>query len=371
MSAAAAPMLLAWLHDLSPFVVRLSGDFGIRWYGLAYMGGFVIAFVLLRWLGRRGAALIPPYRAADAIMILVIGVMLGGRLGYILFYDPGLLVHVTSSPPWWGALMVNRGGMASHGGMIGVILAAWYVARGLRRPDGSPGKRIPVLHVLDMTALLAPPGLMLGRIANFINGELLGKIVAMPGEPAPWWAVKFPQEFPYDHDCSKYMAPEEAHQRLRAIEGIVRGAGYDGDLAAGYRAVVEKIQSGNSALAQQLEPWISARHPSQLYQAAAEGLVVGGIVWWIARRPRRPGVIGCWFLISYGVLRVLTELYRLPDANLQVQRIAGLSRGQWLSVAMVAVGAILLAIVSRRNVDRIGGWGTPRTVDRGIDRVTA
>lgn len=352
----------AWMHDLSPFLVRLWGDFGLRWYGLSYAAGFVLAYLMLRWLARRGAALIPPARAGDVIMVLVIGVVVGGRLGYLLIYEPSLLTYFTSSPPWWGLLMVNRGGMASHGGMIGVVLACWYLSRGFKNSDGSRTPGPPFLHVLDLTAVLAPAGLFLGRIANFINGELLGKIVAMPGEPAPWWAVKFPQEFPSDHDCGQFMAPAQALARRDAIERIVRGAGYTGDLDEGYRRVLEKVQAGQAGLARELEPWISARHPSQLYQAAAEGLIVGAAVWLLWRSPRKPGVIASAFLGLYGVLRIATEFYRLPDAHLHVQRIAGLSRGQWLSVGMIVAGTLTLVIAARAGTQKLGGWGAKRTV---------
>lgn len=352
----------AWLHDLSPFVIRLWGEFGVRWYGLAYAAGFVIAFFVLRWMGRRGLTPIPPHRAGDAILILVGGVMIGGRLGYVLVYDPSLLTSLSSSPPWWGVLMVNKGGMASHGGMVGVAVACWIIARGFRVGNGEREGGCPFLHVLDLTALLAPPGLFLGRLANFINGELLGRIVSMPGEPAPWWAVRFPQEFLGDHDCSNLLPAEEASERTRAIVSIVRGAGYDGDFEAGYRRVLEKIQAGHADLARQLEPWISARHPSQIYQALAEGVVAGAVAWWFWRRPRVPGTTACVFLIAYGALRIVTELYRLPDAHLHVQRVAGMSRGQWLSAGMVAIGAVLLATLFRRATPTMGGWSAGRTV---------
>lgn len=354
--------MLAWLHDLSPFLLKFSDDFGLRWYGLSYAAGFIIAYLLLRWLGTRGATVIPPERAGDAIMILVIGAVVGGRLGYVLFYDPGMFVTFTGSFPWWGVLAVNKGGMASHGGMIGVFLACIYLSRGLRNADGTRTPRSPLFHMLDVTAFLAPPGLMLGRLANFINGELLGKIVAMPGEPAPWWAVKFPQEFLEGHDCSKFMTPEAAEARTRAIAGVVRSAGYEGDLVLGYARTLERIQAGNTELARALEPWISARHPSQLYQAAAEGLVLGVCLLMFWRRPRTPGMVAAMFLVGYGILRIVTELYRLPDAQLHIQRIAGLSRGQWLSVGMIVAGLAVGFLGRARGGDKLGGWGGARTV---------
>jgi phosphatidylglycerol:prolipoprotein diacylglycerol transferase len=109
-------------------------------------------------------------------------------------------------------------------------------------------------------------------------------------------------------------------------------------------------------VARELAPFLAARHPSQLYQAAAEGLVLGGVLWWVWRKPRRVGVVGCWFLITYGVMRIVTEFWRLPDGHLAVQRVLGLSRGQWLSAVMVVVGAALMWHYARREGERLGGW---------------
>ncbi|MCC6429109.1 MAG: prolipoprotein diacylglyceryl transferase [Phycisphaerales bacterium] len=354
---------LAWLHDLSPYLLRISGDFGLRWYGLAYAAGFLLGYLLLRWLGNRGASLIPPQRAWDAIMIMVIGVIAGGRIGYVLVYEPSLLTTFTNTFPWWGLLQINKGGMASHGGIIGVVLACCYISRGFKDADGNRTGRMPVLHVLDLSAMLAPAGLFLGRIANFINGELLGKIVAMPGQPAPWWAVRFPQERLDGHDCSALMEPAARLAREQAIAALTDQVRLPSDTTDGaYHRLLEKIQSGNQELANRLEPLISARHPSQLYQALAEGLILGAVLWFLWKSPRKPGVVGAAFMIVYGLLRIATEFYRLPDAHLAVQRFAGLSRGQWLSAAMVVIGVATLAIASRRKVDPIGGWGMRRTV---------
>src|SRR3954467_9215133 len=168
------PTLAAWVHDLSPFVLKFSDDFGIRWYGLSYAASFLIAWLLLRWLASRGATSIPRERAGDVILMGVAGVVIGGRLGYVFFYQPALLWTFSHTPPWWGVLAINQGGMASHGGMIGVITAAWLVSRGFKTPDGQRVGRTSMLAVLDTFALLTPSGLLLGRLANFVNGELLG-----------------------------------------------------------------------------------------------------------------------------------------------------------------------------------------------------
>ncbi len=360
-TATLAPMFLAvwingsWFHDWSPFAV-----WPVRWYGLSYATGFLVGWLLLRWLGKRGATPIRPERAADAILYAVVGVVVGGRLGYVLFYEPSLLWSFSSDPPWWGLLAINRGGMASHGGMIGVIIAAFVIARGFENHQG-PGQKSgwPVFRVLDALALITPPGLMFGRLANFINGELLGREYPVaPGQSAPWWTVRFPQEVLVSDSGGGVGLPPRSHEEIQAIWRVIDAAGIKpGSFESSYSALLEKIQHGRADLAAQLAPLIHPRYPSQLFQAAAEGVVLFTVTWLIARKPRLTGVIGCWFFIAYGVMRVVTEIWRLPDAHLAHQRILGLSRGQWLSVGMVAAGAIGLAIIIRRGGERVGGWG--------------
>lgn len=348
--------LASWLHTLSPWVWRFSQDFGIRWYGLSYALGFVGGWAILRWLAQRDLIRIPRDRVTDAVLLWVGGVVIGGRLGYVIFYKPYLFWTFTSELPWWGVLQLNKGGMASHGGIVGVVIASFFIARGFRDERGVRIGVCPPLHVMDIAAVLCPLGLMLGRLANFINGELLGAIVAMPGQPSPWWAVKFPQELLSE------QAPPLTTAQAEKLAAIARSVAMPSDTAEGaLHRIVERVQHGGVEIAAQLEPLLAARHPSQLYQAAAEGLGVGAVVWLIWRQPRRAGVVGMWFLISYGVLRVVTELWRLPDADLAVQRILGLSRGQWLSVVMVVAGLVgLLVIRLRGSPELFGGWGRGR-----------
>lgn len=355
-------MLASWLHTLDPFIVRFTESFGLRWYGLAYLAGFAVAYLLLRWLSstpdKPGFTPLPRAYIGDAMVWLIGGVLVGGRLGYVFFYDPSLLWRVFDSPPWWGVLAINQGGMASHGGMIGVVVAAWRISRGWKQPDGALVGRMPALHVMDLVAMLAPAGLFFGRIANFINGELLGRIVAPPGTPGPWWSVQFPHELrgwiaPYQRDELSHTPPltPEQQDQLAALVSKVRLPRETWD------QTIDRIVSNAAQYADQLRPLLSSRHPSQLYQAVAEGIIVGLVVWGVAATPRKPGVIGCWFLISYGLLRITTEFWRLPDAQFgAAARIAGLSRGQWLSVLMVAIGLLCLAWTSRRTAARMGGW---------------
>ncbi len=340
------PTLAAWTHTLSPFAVEITPGVGLRWYGLAYLAGFAIAWALLRALGRRGLLRISPERAADVIFTLIIGVLVGGRLGYVLVYDRSLLVEITSSPPWWGVLAINRGGMASHGAFVGLVGAAWWAAR---------SHRVPMLHVLDALALVGLPGVLLGRIANFINGELLGRIVAAPGEPAPWWAVRFPSELLDSH--APVLTPEQEGRLFALLQRIAPGEPY----GAAARTLVRDIQHGTSGLANELSPLLAARHPSQLYQAGVEGLLIPLALWALWRRPRRPGFIAGWFFVLYGIGRIATELWRLPDAQLAQRAMGatpgGLSYGQWLSAGMVLAGAMMLVAVARRQREPLGGWG--------------
>lgn len=342
----------AWLHTLSPFLVRFTDEFGIRWYGLSYVLGFLAGWAWLRFLARRGLTPLSEQRVGDAMVSLVLGVVVGGRLGYCLFYQPSLLTDFGGGFPFWGVLRLTQGGMSSHGGMLGVALAAWWIARGVRQQSGEVTGRVPLLHVFDLVALAATPGLLFGRLANFVNGELLGKIVAMPGEPAPAWAVKFPQEAFTGH-----APPGQAEALAPLVHAYRVGAESDEQT---YERMLRLIQSGGQSgreLAAKLEPFIAARHPSQLYQGVCEGLIIAAALWLIWKKPRTPGIIGSSFLALYGVLRIATETIRLPDADLAVQRIAGLSRGQWLSVLMLAgAGALAWASV-KWGGEKLGGWG--------------
>lgn len=350
----AATDLGGWTHRISPVALDLFGAFSIRWYGLSYLAGFAAAYLLLRLLAARHATRIPGDRALDAILTLIVGVVVGGRLGYVLLYDPSLLGLVDGFP-FWGVLAVNRGGMASHGGIAGVILAAWRISRGFRQPDGAIVGRCPPMHVMDVCALIGPAGLFFGRLANFVNGELLGRVVALPGERAPWYGVRYPQEIATEPDGRLAQTPEQmAEIRRIALDFALPGETW----VAGYDRLLEAVQRGDAAARTLIEPLISARHPTQLYQAAVEGLLVGLVLWAIAARPRKPGVIGSWFLIVYAAGRVATDFVRLPDAG--VVQFGPLTRGQGYSLLMLLAGVIVLVFASTRRAERItGGWMAP------------
>ena len=382
-ASGAAGDLGGWLHDLGPYVFRLPNGFGPRWYGLSYLAGFAIAWFALKRLSRRGLIAIPEHRVADAIMLVVLGVVLGGRLGYCLFYRPGLFLDFSSETvfgldiPVWGVLKIWDGGMASHGGMLGVIVAGWRVSRGFKAQTETgevvTEGRCPPLHVMDALALVAPFGLFLGRVANFINGELLGRVIAGPGERVTGLVRTIAVRYPQEH-LDPGMAPELSTEQRFEMLGLLNDyTSPEATAGARYERLLELLRTGDPAtradIAQRLEPLVSARLPSQLVQALAEGVIVGAVVWFVARVPRKPGVVAAWFLISYGVLRIATELVRLPDAHLSTARPLGLTRGQWLSAAMIVAGAALLWKAGRSGGARYLGWlgsGGRDSFSRGV-----
>lgn len=328
--------LAAWLHDIDPFAIELSPGFGLRWYGLAYIAGFVMGWWMLYRMARAGSARLRPEHVIDIILTCVIGVLVGGRLGYVLVYQPSLLWDFGGGAPWWGVLRINDGGMASHGGMLGVILAALWIAR---------REGVRFLHLTDALAVVTPIGLGFGRLANFVNGELLGKVVAAPGEASPWWSVQFPQEIITEH--APALTPE---QQLQMQDLLYDAAPSADTFREQYEALLRAVQHHAGDFAQRVEPLLAARHPSQLYQFGAEGLILGLallIVWkWFRKFD---GLVSAMFLMVYGALRIVTEFWRLPDDNVVAPRIAGLSRGQWLSVLMIVVGIVVLLVAKRRR----------------------
>ncbi len=315
------------LHTFDPIAVQLSDDLAIRWYGLAYLAAFLIAWALLRWMSRTDRSLVPERTVGDLIMYAVAGVIIGGRLGYAVFYNPSLIWTFSTDFPWWELLAINRGGMASHGGMIGMVVAMLCFGR---------RHQLPPLHLLDLVCFTATPGLFLGRLANLINGELWGKPLpaSMQANP-PWWSLKYPDEVLLGHVDLVRVAPH------------VTGSGTLPEMTAA------ALRRGDEQVVDQVVPQLTAFWPSQLVQALAEGPVLFlllGAVWLV---PRKPGVVTAMFLMGYGVLRMLTEVVRQADEGVSI--IMGLQRGQLLSVAMILAGAVLLWVVQRRATSTFGG----------------
>lgn len=286
--------------DLSPeiFSISIGGmEFALRWYALAYIAGIVIAWRLAVTALKRpalwpsGAAPMKPEQVEDLMTWIILGVILGGRLGFVLFYQPGYyLANPSQIPRIW------EGGMAFHGGLLGVILASWlYAAR----------HKIPKLQMGDLVAHTVAPGLLLGRLANFVNAELWGRQTDLP------WGVAFPGR-----------AAQDCGQAL-------------GELCA--------------------------RHPSQLYEAAMEGLILGALILWLVYRRHaflKPGLVMGVFIAGYGVARFIVEFFRQPDAQFVTPGNPlglafhidgfGLTMGQTLSLPMILIGLFFIAGALKR-----------------------
>lgn len=343
----------AYLHTLDPFLIQFPGGFGLRWYGLAYLAGFMCAYWTLIYMARRGLTPLKEEVAGDYVFTVAIGTIAGGRLGYCIFYAPNLLTAFDSHFPFWGVLKINEGGMASHGAIIAMIFCC--IIFGIKHG-------VSKLHLCDLMALTGTIGIFFGRVANFINGELVGR----PVESAVAWAVKFPQDI--------MLWPAEEPDRLLGLAPLVEKMGITAgqwqewigmraidshawnSMQSALYGIIDKIQGGDSVLADALRPLLTARHPSQLYEALGEGLILFVILLFIWRKPRRPGVVGSWFCSLYAVARITCEQFRMPDPQIGYQMF-GLTRGQILSFFFLAFGLIYVNFCARRPVEPIGGWG--------------
>lgn len=302
-------MLAYYLHSLDPIIFRIYDNVGPRWYGLAYVLAFVASYFLFRWLAERGYADLPPQRVGDFITgCALFGVIVGGRLGYVFFYKPEMLREPLS------ILRVWEGGMSSHGGMLGLLLFTFYYAH---------RHKISWLNLGDNLVVTAPMGLFFGRCANFINGELYGRIASVP------WAMQFPKELLERSDKGReaVAACSKIDSSLITPEAIVDAVHSDPQVATALRSI------------------LSPRHPSQLYEAFFEGIVLFTILWFVRTRTRQPnGVLTGLFFICYAVFRIVIENFREPDAEL----IGPFTRGQFFSFFLIAIGIGFVAAAKMR-----------------------
>lgn len=254
------------LPSIDPVIVQL-GPFALRWYGVMYLLGFFIGYLVIRHLADKRQLPLNRDGQSDLLFYCVLGVILGGRLGYVLFYNAGYyLQHPLQIFSVW------EGGMSFHGGLLGVVVAALLF---------SWRRKLPVLLLGDILVTASALGLGLGRLGNFINGELWGRVTTVP------WGMVFPAAGP--------------------------------------------------------EP----RHPSQLYEAILEGLVLFVILWWLHHRKASHGVPFFSFFLLYGSFRFVIEFFRQPDAHLGFLW-AGATMGQMLCLPMILVGAGGVLVCRRR-----------------------
>jgi phosphatidylglycerol:prolipoprotein diacylglycerol transferase len=267
--------------SIDPIIVAF-GPLAVRWYGLAYLAGFALCW----WLGNRRAQKPGSGWDSEAVSDLVfygaVGAVLGGRLGYVLFYGFEQLLR----DPLW-LFRIWDGGMSFHGGLLGVMVAMWWFGRRTSRS---------FFQVSDFLAPLVAPGLGFGRLGNFANTELPGRMTD-------------------------------------SVLGMI------------YPCSADAIRGINPLCTGQWESF--ARHPSPLYQAFAEGLLLFILVWTVSAKPRATGVISGVFLAGYGAMRFATEFFRQPDSHLGYLAFDWLTMGQVLSIPMVIVG-ILMAVYTRR-----------------------
>jgi phosphatidylglycerol---prolipoprotein diacylglyceryl transferase len=272
LAAATSAAPIHWLDlGLKSYLFKI-GSFELRWYSLAYLAGIILGYwQLLRMIRGPGAPMAQRH-ADDIFFYCTLGIILGGRLGYATFYAPELWTSLNLFKLW-------EGGMSFHGGLIGTVLAiAWVSWRG----------KLDFVRACDYLAVCVPFGMLFGRLANFVNGELWGR-VAEAGVP---WAMVFPDAGPL------------------------------------------------------------ARHPSQLYEALLEGLLMAAIMlplFWKTRARWRPGLLVGVFATGIALARFVVEFFREPDAQLQeFAARTGLSMGQWLTVPLLLTGLFFAARALRR-----------------------
>jgi phosphatidylglycerol---prolipoprotein diacylglyceryl transferase len=279
---------MTFLHQIDPVLIEL-GPLKVHWYGLMYLLGFTVAWFLGRSRVRAGRLPgVNEQAYSDLLFYSMLGVIFGARIGYILIYD---LDSYLADPVQ--VFKIWQGGMSFHGGLVGVLVASLWWAR---------KQRMNFFDIVDFVAPLVPPGLGFGRLGNFINGELWGKYTQAG------WGVVFPH----------------AESSLYRLDNAKLSAMHDSGILNEF-----------------------ARHPSQLYQFALEGVVLFCALWWFSRNPRPRYAVAGLFALLYGSFRFIVEFVRLPDEQIGYLAFDWLTMGQVLSTPLIALGLTLLWL-SRR-----------------------
>ncbi len=321
-----------YVHNLDPVALSL-GRLSVHWYGIAYLLGVVAAICLLKSWARSTVQpwVLPESKVMDfATYAMLFGVFLGGRLGYTLFYwipDVGLEQAMAN---WTYPLQIWKGGMASHGGILGLIVFSYFYAK---------KHQISWLGLGDGLCWTAPIGLFLGRLANFINGELYGHVI--PQGSSFKWGMKFPSELT-ESGSIKQAVEVLMDERVQPFlqENLV--------MQSQMFALVKQSRKSSELLAI-LAEYVPTRYPSQLIQALLEGLVLflllSAVRWWLRyKRNNTQGILVVGFFIGYPILRMLAEQFRVPDSAL----VWGLTKGQFYSVFMLLL-AVFFALLIKQN----------------------
>ncbi len=295
--------LATWLNDLDPVALKITDTLKVRWYGLAYAVGWFVAIWVATRFAKRGLTVLPESKISDLIVATAIfGIMLGGRLGYMLFYSWDEFV---ANPLMFFKL--TQGGMAFHGAAYGTVIFTWIYAK---------RNKVSWTGIGDIIVVPAPLGIFLGRVANFINGELWGAEA-----PGLAWGVKFPQE--------------------AAREGIV---------GEGHEEIISRLRHGDTELREELMQILPDRHPSQLYEAVLEGLVLFAILYFVRSRWKNlpHGVLTGLFFIFYAIFRIAVEFVRVPDHPDAPRVLGWMTPGQVYSFLMIPLGLAFLLTARRR-----------------------
>lgn len=322
-------LLATYVHDFDPVIFSISEKIKLRWYGLSYVVGFAAAYIILLRLSRKKLWPIDELKVGDAVTYTAIfGVFLGGRIGYVLFYmlpRPGGLERILEDPIT--IIAVWEGGMASHGGILGIMFFTLFYAW---------KHKLSWLGVGDGFAIVAPLGIFFGRMANFINGELYGTVT----DDKNWWAVRFPKSL-YENGYSDQLQnglQQAAVSNDAAGEYLRDRVRYDGyDLSPqAFEQEFLPIARENPDVMQALADHTPARHPSQLYEGILEGLLIFALLYLLRMKFSNlwNGVISGAFFILYAIFRIGVENVREPDS----EKIIGVTKGQFYSLFMIAIG---------------------------------
>lgn len=318
------PVIATYIHHLNPILIDIPGTpLAVRWYGLAYIGGFILGYMVLRWLSRKNLFILDHEKLQDYVTaICIFGVLAGGRLGEFFFYwlPENGWSGLMADPTW--VLRVWEGGMASHGGILGAGIVSLYFAR---------KHEISVLKLIDGIAIASPVGLFLGRVANFINGELYGRIT----DAANPIAVKFPMEI--------YELP--AQQQIQAKAAVEHAIGHPLPWQGFYDSLCQACRESEAAR-EALGQFLNPRYPSQLFEAFGEGalLFAASITVRLLWKNAPDGTFAALFCLLYAAARITCECFKEPDAAVW----HGITQGQLLSLIIAALG-VMFTFTAFRN----------------------